>query len=97
GPAVADVLRHHRAPRVGIEPTSLILIQSQAAPTSRATGERRRTAPVRTRLGHLAAPLTIHPRGWAALAAFARAGRAAGRASRTPERLANLQTGTMGP
>lgn len=36
----ADVLRHHTAPRVGIEPTSLILIQSQAAPASRATGER---------------------------------------------------------
>ena len=29
-----------RAPRVGIEPTSLILIQSQAGPASRPTGER---------------------------------------------------------
>ena len=28
------------APRVGIEPTSLILIQSQAGPASRPTGER---------------------------------------------------------
>src|SRR5690606_36413334 len=39
GPASLRGVRS--APRVGVEPTSLILIQSQAGPTGRPTGERR--------------------------------------------------------
>ena len=35
------------APRVGIEPTSLVLIQSQAGPTSRPTGERPTRGPAK--------------------------------------------------
>ncbi|SPD88911.1 protein of unknown function [Micropruina glycogenica] len=56
-----DVEANARAPRVGVEPTSLILIQSQAGPAGRPTGDR---------------PLTLRcPRGASHLGAFgARAG-----------------------